>query len=218
MFEDYENELTSLQAVLTRKILQVPQLTGERKKLAIHEIEKDFEQADRIIQQLENTARTSQQKSKLRNIDAELSRQKREISNSRNARASTFQDSLFSSTSEDLQVRTLDQRSKLLVGVERLENSSARIQNAHKIALETEEIAEATLTELEEQKETLLRARDNLDRVDDNMARSRNLVLQMTAKVMTNKIILILIILVLLVVIGVIVYFRWFHGNKHNNG
>lgn len=56
----------------------------------------------------------------------------------------------------------LEQRQQLLSGSDRLERSSARLQESQRIALETEDIGRNTLTDLHQQRETIERTRTNL--------------------------------------------------------
>lgn len=56
----------------------------------------------------------------------------------------------------------LEQRQQLLSGTERLERSSARLQESQRIALETEDIGRSTLADLQQQRETIEHTRMNL--------------------------------------------------------
>lgn len=56
----------------------------------------------------------------------------------------------------------MQQRQQLLSGTERLERSSARLQESHRLALETEDIGRGTLADLHQQRETIERTRQNL--------------------------------------------------------
>lgn len=56
----------------------------------------------------------------------------------------------------------MEQRQQLLSGTERLERSSARLQESQRLALETEDIGRGTLADLHQQRETIERTRQNL--------------------------------------------------------
>ena len=60
------------------------------------------------------------------------------------------------------QDRHLEQREQLLSGTERLERSSARLQESQRIALETEDIGRNTLADLYQQRETIEHTRIGL--------------------------------------------------------
>ncbi len=59
-------------------------------------------------------------------------------------------------------MKEIDQRSHLLATTSRVDESSDRLLNAHRIAIETEDIGTNVLGELYTQKKTLERARDNV--------------------------------------------------------
>jgi vesicle transport through interaction with t-SNAREs protein 1 len=61
----------------------------------------------------------------------------------------------------------MDQRSRLIDGTERLQNSSRRLEEAQRIALETEGVGISTLEDLNRQREQMLRTSgSNLHAVD----------------------------------------------------
>lgn len=66
----------------------------------------------------------------------------------------------------DFDASTMDQRQRLLSGTERLGESSRRLQDSHRLALETEGIGINILSTLKGQRETMLRARDTLAEAD----------------------------------------------------
>lgn len=72
----------------------------------------------------------------------------------------------MASESVDFDASTMDQRQRLLSGTERLGESSRRLQDSHRLALETEGIGINILSTLKGQRETMLRARDTLAEAD----------------------------------------------------
>lgn len=62
----------------------------------------------------------------------------------------------------DLDASTMDQRQRLLSGTERLGESSRRLEDSHRLALQTESIGINILSTLKGQRETMLRARDTV--------------------------------------------------------
>lgn len=72
-------------------------------------------------------------------------------------------------SSDDLQndydASTMDQRQRLLSGTERLGQSSRRLEDSHRLALETEGIGINILSTLKGQRETLIRARDTVNSI-----------------------------------------------------
>ena len=55
-----------------------------------------------------------------------------------------------------------NQRSRLLQGTDRLENASRRLEDAHRMALETENIGIGTLGDLHRQRNQIERTRDGV--------------------------------------------------------
>jgi len=103
----------------------------------------------------------------------------------------------------------MDVRSQILVGTQTLDESSERLVNTHRIAVETETIGENVLGEMNTQKQTLERARDNLSTIDDNVTKGRRILSSMSRRIATNKLILAFIILILLAANGLVIYFKW---------
>lgn len=56
----------------------------------------------------------------------------------------------------------LEQRQQLLSGTERLDRSSGRLRDSHRVALETEDIGRNTLADLSRQRETIEHTRSTL--------------------------------------------------------
>jgi len=110
---------------------------------------------------------------------------------------------------DDYQVKEVDQRRKLIENTGRVDESTQRLMNAHRIAIETEDIGASVVNELSSQKQTLLRTRDNLNLIDENMTRSRRILSAMSRRIITNNFILVGIILILLLAIILVSYFKW---------
>lgn len=68
-------------------------------------------------------------------------------------------DQLLGSTYVDL---PLDDRTRLLSGTQKLENASRKLEDAHRMALETEAIGVGTLEDLHRQREQIERTRDGV--------------------------------------------------------
>lgn len=82
----------------------------------------------------------------------------------------------------DLDASTIDQRQRLLNGTDRLGESSRRLEDSHRLALETESIGVNVLRTLKGQRETLLRTRDTLGEADSYIDKSSR-----TLKVMARR-------------------------------
>ena len=74
------------------------------------------------------------------------------------------------------------------------------------VALETEEIGTQVLSNLQQQKETIIHTRDNLNYADENIDHSSKILKDMNRRLQTNKLITAFIVIVLLAIIGVVIY------------
>lgn len=95
---------------------------------------------------------------RLRNYTTDIDEVKRKLKSFSDDRKALFGDRY----TDEPQDEQLEQRQQLLSGTERLERSSARLQNSHRIALETEDIGRGVLSDLEIQRGTMQNTRDNL--------------------------------------------------------
>lgn len=102
---------------------------------------------------------------------------------------------------------TEDQKRRLLDNSERLERTGGHLSGAYRVAVETEEIGNSVLRDLENQRETLTRARGRLRDTDNELGRSSRLLNTMMMRYMRDKFVLVGIGLVFLLVIGVSIYF-----------
>ncbi|XP_036324251.1 vesicle transport through interaction with t-SNAREs homolog 1A [Rhagoletis pomonella] len=87
-----------------------------------------------------------------------------------------------------------------------LERSSASIQRSNQVAIETEQIGTEVLTELNEQRESLLRSSRRLQDADADIVQSRNIIRKLRRELLYNKLVLVLIIILeICVLAGLIV-------------
>lgn len=97
---------------------------------------------------------------RFRNYATDVDELKRKLKSLSDDRKALFGDRY----TDEPQDAHLEQRQQLLSGTERLERSSARLQESQRIALETEDVGRGTLAELNQQRETILHARAGLHR------------------------------------------------------
>jgi len=189
--------------------------------MAIREAEKTLEEAQSILNQLDletrnNPSQRQKLQAKSRAFEQELDAARKNL---RRAAEGNKRDSLLKSgdknslgsfqTSNDWSGAESEQRNKILESTALLDRANVSLANAQRLSNENEEIGTDVLTMMDQQKESLFRARDGLDSIDDNMRDARSIVLNMTRRVATNKMILAVIILLLLGVIGLILFLRW---------
>ncbi|KAI9741159.1 MAG: hypothetical protein M1834_002872 [Cirrosporium novae-zelandiae] len=166
LFSSYEAELKLVRADLNQKLEQIPELSGEPRKAAIHQAERALEEAKELLDQLRlekqniPTPHRPAANTRFRNHQTDvddLSRALKSLSSDRSA--------LFGSRYTDDDTPSdpqLAQRQQLLSGTERLDRSSQRLRESQRIALETEDIGRGTLADLHTQRETIMHTRQAL--------------------------------------------------------
>ncbi|CAI0434168.1 unnamed protein product [Linum tenue] len=101
-----------------------------------------------------------------------------------------------------------DQRGRLLMSTERLNQSSDKIKDSRRTMLETEELGVSILQDLHQQRQALLHAHGTLQGVDDNIGRSKKVLTAMSRRMNRNKWMVGCIIAALVLAILVILYFK----------
>jgi len=210
LYDNYETEFNNKYEQLKVKLQTIPSKQGEQKKRAIQEAEKLLLDTRQILQNMEQCAQNATRDRarrldiKNRNFSNDLLKLKKDLEH-----ASLVNLPLKDDYGEDYQVREIDQRTHLLAGTEKVDQTGERLQSAHRIAIETEQIGASALQNLGSQRQTLESARDNLHGINDKVTQSRTILSAMGRRVITNKLILLFIIVLLLVAIGLIAYFKW---------
>uniref|UniRef100_A0AAG5CXV7 t-SNARE coiled-coil homology domain-containing protein n=1 Tax=Anopheles atroparvus TaxID=41427 RepID=A0AAG5CXV7_ANOAO len=93
-------------------------------------------------------------------------------------------------------------RQQVLQGRQILERTSASLARSNQIAIETEHTGHEVISELEVQRETLLRSQRRLESANDDLSKSGAILRAMQRNVLFNKLILILIIVMELVILA----------------
>jgi vesicle transport through interaction with t-SNAREs protein 1 len=166
LFSSYEAELKLVQADLTQKLDQIPDLTGEPRKAALSNAERTLDEAKEILDQMriekQNVPTPSRQKinTRFRNYQSDLDSLTRKLGGLKSAGG--FGNRYTDAPDEGPEDPQLAQRQQLLSGTDRLERSSGRLRDSQRVALETEEIGRNTLSDLGRQRETITHTRDTL--------------------------------------------------------
>ncbi|KAK3169106.1 hypothetical protein Dsin_000098 [Dipteronia sinensis] len=111
----------------------------------------------------------------------------------------------------DAMMVSSDQRGRLLMTTERLNQSSDRIKESRRTMLETEELGVSILQDLHQQRQSLLHAHGTLHGVDDNISKSKKILTAMSRRMSRNKWIMGSVIIVLILAILLILYFKLIH-------
>ncbi|KAJ6090391.1 vesicle transport v-snare protein [Penicillium sp. IBT 16267x] len=208
MFASYENELKLVQADLNQKLDQISEVSGEQRKSAIRSAEQVLDEATELLDQMrmEKQNIPSEARSKInirfRNYSSDVDEVKRKLKSLSDDRKALFGDRY----TDEPQDEHLEQRQQLLSGTERLERSSARLQQSQRTALETEDVGRDVLANLYEQRQTIQHTRDNLQQSEGYVDTSIKTLRGMARRMATNRMITIAIITLLVLLIVAVIY------------
>ncbi|XP_059644157.1 vesicle transport v-SNARE 13-like [Cornus florida] len=218
VFEGYERQYCELSANLSRKCTSAALLNGEQKKQRISEIKVGLDDADALIRKMDLEARSlppnakAMLLAKLREYKTDLNNLKSEVKRNTSANANqAARDELLESGMADTMMVSADQRGRLLMSTERINQSSDRIKESRRTMLETEELGVSILQDLHQQRQSLLHAHNTLHGVDENIGKSKKVLAAMSRRMSKHKWMIGSIIAVLVLAIILILYFKLTH-------
>ncbi|KAG4074253.1 hypothetical protein HA402_008662 [Bradysia odoriphaga] len=103
-----------------------------------------------------------------------------------------------------------DNRRVVYEGRQVLERTSASLARSNQIAIETENIGTQVISDLGEQRESLLRSQRRLENANDGLSKSNSILRSMQRTVFYNKLILVLIILLEALILGGLIFIKFF--------
>ncbi|KAI9325432.1 hypothetical protein DFJ73DRAFT_869714 [Zopfochytrium polystomum] len=220
-FKGYRGDFEALKASFTQKIASTIPATDPRsdqRKLLTNQVLRELEEADELVAQMEAEIAPlprSQQTalaSHVRSCKEDVRRARKELEKATvaNERLLLLSSPAGRGRDGDLEAATQDQRTRLLFGTERLQNSSRRLEDMQRLALETETVGVGTLNELNNQREQIVRTRETLNRADSWVTRSQNVLMGMQRELTRQNVMTALFILFLIAMIVLVVYFKWF--------
>ncbi|KAF9577680.1 hypothetical protein BGW38_006960 [Lunasporangiospora selenospora] len=219
LFESYEQDFEAVKVSINERLNAAGNQTGEPRKQALRTVDRELDEAAEIVQQMDmellnlpQGSRTRLQ-ARLRGYKSELERLKQTQRRAQStSRTTSDRDELLGGfgSGTDLDAASMDQRTRLLDGTDRLAESSRRLQNSHKIALETEAIGAGVLTDLRVQREQIINTRNTLHEADSNIDKASRTLKGMARRMATNKMITAAIIIVLVVLILFVLYRKLF--------
>ena len=89
-----------------------------------------------------------------------------------------------------------------------IDDQSQRLGQTTSVSYQNEQIGAEILSDLHDNRETLIRVHDKLDDISDNMSLGSKFVNQMTLRLYQNVIILVLIIIIELALMGLIIWLK----------
>lgn len=100
-------------------------------------------------------------------------------------------------------------RQLVLEGRNILERTGESLHRSHQIALETEAVGTEVISDLNDQRETLLRAKGRLTNADEQLDSTRGILRRMKRQVLYNKLILVAIIILEAFILGAVCYIKF---------
>ncbi|KAG2399072.1 Vesicle transport v-SNARE 11 [Vigna angularis] len=234
VFDGYERQYCELSANLSRQCTGASSLDGEQKKQKISDIKAGLDDAETLIRKMDLEARSLQPSmkttllAKLREYKTDLTNLKTEVKRvtTSNVSFAARDDLLESGSADTLAVSLLyipssdietylwmlgqvsnDQKGRLLMSTERLNQSSDRIKDSRKTMLETEELGVSILQDLHLQRQSLLHAHKTLNGVDDNISKSKKILSAMSRRMSRNRWIVGSLLTAMVVAVIIILYF-----------
>lgn len=211
LFSSYEAELQVVQADITQKLDQIPELSGEPRKAALSQAERALEEANELLDQMrlekQNIPSSSRTKvnQRLRNYDTDVDGYRRKLRTLADDRSALF-GGRYSDNPSDVQ---LEQRQQLLSGTDRLDRSTQRLKASQALANETEAIGASTLADLHSQRQTIQHTSEMLLESEGYVDRSVKTLRGMARRMATNRVITIAIITILVLLIIAVVFSKF---------
>ncbi|KAF5190113.1 Vesicle transport v-snare [Thalictrum thalictroides] len=216
VFDGYERQYCELSANLSKKCTSASLLDGEQKKQKLSEIKTGLDDAEALIRKMDLEARSLQPSgkamllAKLREYKSDLNNIKNEVKKISSASLAA-RDELLESGLAETEMVSSDQKGRLLMSTERLNQSSDRIKESRRAMLETEELGVSILQDLHNQRQSLLHAHSTLHGVDDYIGKSKKILTAMSRRMTRNKWIVGSVIGALVFAIILILYFKLSH-------
>merc|ERR1719487_227014 len=176
----------------------------------LQDVMKHISETDQVLRQMELEVKTMPAKKsdigpKVRGYRAELQSFSAEV---RAQNEATSRRQLFTDGSGDL---TREHEDRYRGTTQKIRETTNRVEEAKRTAMETENIGIEIMSDLRSQRETILRTQDHVRDVDSNLSRSRQLLISMGKRAATNKLILSGVIVMLVAAIIYVLYTKIFH-------
>lgn len=228
LFESYDSDLsTVLSSISTKLAGDAKDQRGDPRKALFGRIERELEEADEIVAQMEIEVQTSttEDKStlqaKLKESKVTLARQKSELRvlmstadrddllSSATAAAHTTMEMEMGPTGADA-AASRRQSERLMSVTDQLSDDQRRLEDSHRVALETETLGAGILRDLRGQRDVLEHTRDHLYQADGSIDRASNTLHKMVRRMYQQRVITYTIIVLLVFLILYVAYSRLF--------
>ncbi|KAN0062392.1 t-SNARE VTI1 [Thecaphora frezii] len=214
LLSSYSSDLSTLVTSVRSKISSLP-AGGEPRKASLRRLDMELEECGEILSQMELEISSFPQSVRsrflveLRGQKSEVEALKRDVKAAFNASAGGggYNVALEESGGGDLESQgSREQRERLLQGTATLEDGTRRLEESHRLALETEDLGADILRDLRGQREQIEHSRDTLRQADANIDRSSKTLSKMIRRAKQQKLVTIGIVVVLVLLILLILY------------
>ncbi|KAJ7228772.1 vesicle transport v-SNARE protein N-terminus-domain-containing protein [Mycena pura] len=214
LFDSYEQDFQQFIETIRQKLDGGGQEdSGEQRKASLRRAEMELDEADEMVSQMEIEIQgipqsiRPQYQARLRTAKSDLTRYKKQF---KDVHAQLARSALMSS-SKHPGAFTSDEpygsdRTRLLAGTAVLEDGTKRLQDSHRIALETENQGADILVNLRQQRDQIINSRDTLQVTNSSIERASGTLKGMIRRMYQQRIVTGAIILVLILLIGIILY------------
>ncbi|PWN48020.1 V-snare-domain-containing protein [Violaceomyces palustris] len=222
LYESYASDLSQLRDSITSKLEnELGSQSGEARKSTLRRAAMEVEEAEEVLSQMEIEIQSFPQSVRsnyslqLRASKADVERLSKQIRAALAAPSGSKSFDPFadpSTSPSDLESQSDNansQRQRLLQGTATLEDSSRRLQDSNRLALETEDLGNDILRDLRSQREQIENTRDTLRQADSNIDRSSKTLTKMIRRAKQQKLVTIGIITVLVLLILLILYSKF---------
>ncbi|KAG0281549.1 hypothetical protein BGZ95_002357 [Linnemannia exigua] len=207
LFESYEQDYEAIKVSITERLNASGSQAGEIKKQTLRAADREIDEANEILQQMEMELLNLPQGSKtrlqarMRAYKTDLERLKQTLKRAQTtSRSTSDRDELLGGASGgmDLDAASMDQRTRLLNGTDRLAESSRQSLGAN------------ILSDLRGQREQIIHTRNTLLEADSSIDKASRTLKGMARRMATNKLITASIIVVLVFLILFVLYRKIF--------
>ncbi|XP_028810858.1 vesicle transport through interaction with t-SNAREs homolog 1A isoform X1 [Denticeps clupeoides] len=216
-FEAYEQDFGTLTADITNKVGRIPKLGGEEKTQLVLNVDKQLEEVRELLEQMDLEVREipaqsrAMYNSRLRSYKQEMEKLEKDFKRSRIAYSDEVRHELLGedgNSSESQLIKLREERAHLLDNTEKLERSSRRLEAGYQIAVETEQVGQEILANLNSDREKIQRARERLRETDANLGKSSRILTGMLRRIIQNRILVFILGAILLLTIVLAIYFN----------
>ncbi|KAJ2492589.1 Vesicle transport V-snare protein [Coemansia sp. RSA 2050] len=223
LFTNYESELAELIGTIRQRLdTTLPDLAGDARREELRTTQGELREAGELAGQMEMELLSlqgptrSRAAPRVRQLKAEVERLQQEAkmaaqgvgSYENNRRALLGEQASADDLLGGDAVLDGDQRTRLLSGNERLMRGSQRLQQSHRIAIDTEAVGASILNDLRAQREQIVNTRDTLMQADSHIDHSQRTLRTMTRRLMTNKMITTGLIVIGVALVILILYIK----------